>query len=212
MSSKLLSPTWAFPAPQSVFVTGTDTGVGKTVISALLVKAWGADYWKPIQSGLVEGADAETIREAAPEAVIHPSAYCFQAPLSPHEAARLEGVTIALEAFQLPKTSRPLVAEGAGGVLVPLNERVLMIDLIVRLGLPVIVVARSGLGTINHTLLTIEALARRDVKVLGIVMNGPANLTNRQAVEFYSGRPVLAEVLWEQKSSKNDPGSAFPIA
>lgn len=179
-----------------VFVTGTDTGVGKTVVSAWLVRCWQADYWKPVQSGLEDETDAETVRRlsGAEPGRIHPGRWHLTAPLSPHEAARRDGVRIALEDFVLPRTPRPLVVEGAGGVLVPLNERDLMADLMAHLALPVLVVARSTLGTINHTLLTLEALRRRDLAVRGVIMVGPQNAANRAAIEHYGAVTVLGEL------------------
>lgn len=181
---------------RGVFVTGTDTEVGKTVVSAWAVRSWRADYWKPVQSGSDDGTDAEEIRRLAEidAARIHPSTYVLRAPLSPHEAARRENEWIRLRAFRLPETDRPLVVEGAGGVLVPLNEKDLMIDLMARLALPVLVVARSTLGTINHTLLTLAALRRKGLEVAGVVMNGPANPANREAIEHYGRTRVLAEL------------------
>lgn len=177
-----------------VFVTGTDTGVGKTVVSAWLTRSWDADYWKPVQSGTSDEWDSDAIDLLAPRAVRHPSTYALAAPLSPHEAARLEGVVIDLERFHLPATRRPLVVEGAGGALVPLNDDALMVDLMVRLGLPVVVVARSSLGTINHTLLTLEALRARRLDVAGVVMNGPRDPANRAAIERFGRVRVLAEL------------------
>ncbi len=179
-----------------VFVTGTDTGVGKTLVSAWLVRGWQADYWKPIQSGSEDGPDRDIVRRLSGAATerIHPSRWDLRAPLSPHEAARLDGVALALSDFTLPETARPLVVEGAGGVLVPLNARDLMADLIARLGLPALIVARSGLGTINHTLLTVEALRRRAIPITGVVMVGPANPANRAAIEQHGSVTVLAEL------------------
>ena len=179
-----------------VFVTGTDTGVGKTLVSAWLVRGWQADYWKPIQCGTADGTDAETVRLLSGMRAerIHRSRREMRAPLSPHEAARLDGIRIDLSDFTLPDTVRPLVVEGAGGVLVPLNEHDLMVDLIARLGLPALVVARSGLGTLNHTLLTIEALRRRAIPVTGVVMVGPANPANRAAIEHHGQVAVVAEL------------------
>ena len=152
---------------RGLFVTGTGTDVGKTVVAACLVRALDADYWKPIQSGLAAADDAAEIDRLTglPPARNHPFVYALQAPLSPHEAARREGVVIDLDRFHLPRTERPLVVEGAGGLLVPLNRDCLMIDLIARLGLPVVLVGLSGLGTINHTLLSLEALRRRGLPV-----------------------------------------------
>jgi dethiobiotin synthetase/malonyl-CoA O-methyltransferase len=179
---------------KGIFVTGTDTDVGKTMVSAWLVRSWQADYWKPVQSGTNQCWDADVIAALAAGARIHPSTYALPEPLSPHEAAQLAGVDIELAAFQLPDTDRPLVVEGAGGALVPLNGKDLMADLMVRLGLPVLVVARSALGTINHSLLTIEALRRRGLVVAGVVMNGPPNAANRHAIEHYGDVPVVGEL------------------
>lgn len=177
-----------------VFVTGTDTGVGKTLVSAWLVGRWRADYWKPVQSGSIEGTDSDAITRLAPGAVIHPPAYVFKAPLSPDQAARCENAIIDLDRIRLPATQNSLVVEGAGGALVPLRDDALMIDLMVHLGLPVLVVARSGLGTINHTLLTLEALRNRELVIQGVVMNGPPEPENRAAIERFGRVRVLAEL------------------
>lgn len=179
---------------RGAFITGTDTDIGKTLVSAWLAHFWKADYWKPVQTGAVEGTDFATIAKLVPDAVIHPPAYVFQAPLSPHEAARRERARIDLSALVPPKTTRPLVVEGAGGVMVPLNEVALTVDFMERLGLPAIVVARSGLGTINHTLMTLDVLRRRSIPILGVIMNGQKNPANRQAIEHFGGVPVLAEL------------------
>jgi malonyl-CoA O-methyltransferase len=184
-----------------VFVVGTDTDVGKTVVAACLTRTWDADYWKPVQTGAAEDpGDTVTVARLTnlPPERLHPPAYVFAAPLSPHAAAALEGATIELGAIAPPLTERPLVVEGAGGVLVPLNDQSLMIDLVQRLGLPVVVVARSTLGTINHTLLTLEALRGRGVEVLGVVMNGPPSASNREAIERYGQVRVLAEIPWTE--------------
>ncbi|CAK0753842.1 ATP-dependent dethiobiotin synthetase BioD [uncultured Gammaproteobacteria bacterium] len=193
-----------------VFVTGTDTGVGKTLAAACLVKAWNARYWKPIQTGLAEpdnddSATVARLTELPPERLI-PPAYRLAAPLSPHAAAALEGVTITLDAFPLPAPpvcapilGRPLVIEGAGGVLVPLNDHHLMIDLIERLGLPVVLVARTGLGTINHTLLSLLALRQRRLIIAGVVLSGPANPGNRAAIANFGQIPIVAELPWLER-------------
>lgn len=179
---------------RGAFVTGTDTGIGKTLVSAWLTRFWRADYWKPIQTGAGEDSDSDTVARLVPGATIHPPAYLLQAPLSPHEAARRERVRIELSALTPPATARPLVVEGAGGILVPLNDTALTVDFVERLGLPAVVVARSGLGTINHTLLTLDVLRRRRIPILGVVMNGQKNPANRQAIEHFGGVPVLAEL------------------
>lgn len=183
-------------AARGYFVTGTDTEVGKTVACAYLMRALGTDYWKPVQSGLEGETDTEAVQRLTglPPERFHPSAYALRAPLSPHESARRDGVRIALEAFAAPKTARLLLVEGAGGILVPLNEEALMVDLMKRLALPVVLVVRSTLGTINHTLLSLEALRARRLEVAGIVMNGPPNAANRAAIEDYGQVRVLAEI------------------
>ncbi|MEO0034033.1 MAG: hypothetical protein RLZZ501_56 [Pseudomonadota bacterium] len=176
-----------------VFVTGTDTGIGKTLVSAWLARSWRASYWKPIQSGTIEGTDPAWVGRMAPGIEIIPPAVELQAPLSPHEAARRERRRIDLSTLVLPERER-LVVEGAGGAMVPINDSALMVDLMVRFGLPTVVVARSGLGTINHTLMTLEVLRRRRVPLLGVVLNGQRNPANREAIEHFGGVPVLAEI------------------
>ena len=182
------------PFMKGIFVTGTDTDVGKTVVSAWLVRSWNAEYWKPVQSGAEDGLDAHMVRILAPGAIIHPSAYLLRAPLSPHRAAALEGLEIVLEACSPPDSEGPLVIEGAGGVLAPLNQRERIVDLIARLGLPALVVARGTLGTINHTSLTIEALERRNIPIAGVIVNGPQDPANREAIEHFTGVRVVAQL------------------
>lgn len=183
--------------PRGVFVTGTDTGVGKTLVSACLARAWGAAYWKPLQTGLKdEPGDTPTVAALAalPPEHVHPPAYALAEPLSPLAAAELEGVAIDPGALALPDTDRPLVVEGAGGLMVPVTEKVFIIDLIARFGLPAVLVARSTLGTINHTLLSLEALRARGLAVAGVVLNGPPNPGNRAAIERFGKVRVLAEI------------------
>ena len=182
---------------RGVFVTGTDTGVGKTVVAACLARAWRAGYWKPVQTGTATGDDDTATVAAlagAPADRIFAPAYALRAPLSPHAAAELEGVRIVLEAIAMPAVSYPLVVEGAGGVMVPLNDATFMIDLMARLDLPVVLVARSGLGTINHTLLSLAALRARDLPIAGVILDGPPNAGNRAAIERFADVRVLAEL------------------
>ncbi|MCG8561288.1 MAG: dethiobiotin synthase [Hyphomicrobiales bacterium] len=178
------------------FVTGTDTEIGKTVVSAWLMLHLGAAYWKPVQSGLEDETDAEAVKRlsGAGDERIHPSAYMLPEPLSPHESARRAGVEIEMDRFALPPGDGPLIVEGAGGLLVPLNEGALMIDLIARLGLPAILACRSTLGTINHTLLSIEALRARGLPLVGAVLVGPPTPHNRAAIEDYGQVRVIAEI------------------
>ena len=176
------------------FITGTDTNVGKTVLSALLCAALDGIYWKPIQTGASEITDRRRVLEWAevPEERTLPECYCFDLPLSPHLAARASGVTIDLARITRPESASggPLIVEGAGGVLVPLNDTKLMVDLMAQLKLPVLVAARTSLGTINHTLLTLRALRDFGVEVKGVVLIGEQNLDNRRSIEDY-GRVVV---------------------
>lgn len=184
--------------PQGVFVAGTDTGIGKTLTAAVLTAGLAAEYWKPIQCGLDGGTDRSWVvrKTALPENRFHPEAYLLKHPLSPHAAARLEGIHINLDTINAPGPSdgRRLIVEGAGGLLVPLNDRYYMTDLIKKLGFPVILAARSGLGTLNHTLLSLRELERNRIEVLGVVLNGPRNPSNREAIEQFGRVRVLAEI------------------
>jgi len=186
-----------FSFPSSFFVTGTDTGIGKTVISSMLVQGLGAAYWKPVQSGLQEETDTEFVQRVTKLAgtQILPETYRLNEPLSPHASAAIDGVEIQLDDFELPACeSDRLVVEGAGGLLVPLNDRDMIIDLISYLNLPALLVSRSELGTLNHTFLSLEALRNRNIPVLGVIMNGPRNESNRRAIEKYGQIEVLAEI------------------
>lgn len=154
-------------------ITGTDTGIGKTLFSAALAGALQASYWKPIQAGLEDGSDSDTVAALAPGGTIVPEAYRLTTPCSPHRAAELDGVEIDLDRL-VPPVTDPLVVEGAGGALVPVTRDCLYADLFARWQLPVVIVARTALGTINHSLLTIEALRARGVPILGIAFSGDA--------------------------------------
>ncbi len=184
------------PRPRGLFLTGTDTDIGKSVVAAWLVNGLGLDYWKPVQSGLEGETDTEAVRRLTglPDERFHPSAFETRTPASPHLSARLDGVQIRMDAFVLPDSPRPVLVEGAGGLLVPLNDDALMIDLIALLELPVVLVARSGLGTINHTLLSVEALRFRNLTLAGVVMNGPPHESNRHAIESYGDVPVIGQL------------------
>jgi dethiobiotin synthetase len=173
------------PAPQFV-VTGTDTGLGKTIFSAALTGALGATYWKPIQAGLDEETDSAVVHRLTGRPVL-PEAHRLHHPLSPHCAAELEGVTVDPQALTPPQVDGPLVIEGAGGPLVPIDRRTLFADIFARWGLPVILCARTTLGTINHSLSAIEALRARGVPIHGIAFIGPANADNEATVAAFSG-------------------------
>lgn len=160
----------------AIIVTGTDTDIGKTVFAAALAGALGAFYWKPVQAGLEGGSDAGTVARLGglPPGRILPEAYRLQTPCSPHRAAEIDGVEIDMERLALPAVDGPLIVEGAGGVLVPVTRDLLFADLFARWAQPVVLVARTGLGTINHSLLSIEALRARGVPILGIAFVGDA--------------------------------------
>ncbi len=194
------------PSRRGVFVTGTDTGIGKTLVSACLARAWSAEYWKPLQTGLdADPGDSAVVLGLAglPADRLHPPAAALRAPLSPEDAARLEGVAIDLIPALPPPLSTgddpPLVVEGAGGVLVPVDADTLIVDLIAGFGLPAILVARSTLGTINHTLLSLEALRRRGIPVAGVILNGPVSPGNRSAIERHGAIRVLAEIPLQEQ-------------
>lgn len=159
-----------------IFVSGTDTGVGKTTFSAALAGALDSTYWKPIQAGCLGPSDSETLGSLSglPPRKILSEAYRLRTPCSPHRAAELDGVQIDVQALRLPN-SDPLVVEGAGGLLVPLDRETLLIDLVARWRIPVVLVARTALGTINHSLLSIEALKLRSIPLLGIAFVGEPN-------------------------------------
>jgi dethiobiotin synthetase len=190
----------------SLFVTGTDTGVGKTVVSALLLARFAREmplaYWKPVATGAADERDRRTIEALVPGAVTAAEAYLFADPVSPHLAARREGIPIepARVAARLAELDAVLpgrgwVVEGAGGALVPIDEQgTSMADLAALLRLPVLLVARTALGTINHTLLSLEALARREVAVAGVVLCGAPDADNREAIERFGAVEVVAEV------------------
>ena len=187
--------------PEQLVVAGTDTDVGKTVVSALLVRGLHARYWKPVQCGdLAAGGDSGRVAELAgltraeATARIIPEAYRLSAPASPNQAATAEGLSVREERLQLPAVTGPLVVECAGGLLVPLRDDLLQITMIRHWQLPVVLVARSGLGTLNHTLLSLEALERRGIPLLGLVLNGEPHGANRSSLEAIGRVPVLLEL------------------
>jgi dethiobiotin synthase len=189
---------------RGLFVTGTDTGVGKTVVASALLHRYRAGlavcYWKPIQTGIEQDndtAEAARLGECQPQEVLD-AGIRLPRPLSPHLAAKLSSTSISVECvLDIVRNDRRKalwIVEGAGGVLVPLNESDMMIDLMTGLGWPIVVAARSSLGTINHSLLTLEALRRRSLWILGVVMVGDKNPENRAAIEHYGRVAVLGEM------------------
>ena len=176
----------------TLVVTGTDTGIGKTVVAAMLTLALDAVYWKPVQSGAADGTDAAmvaTMTGLGPERFIL-ERYLLTRPLSPHRTAELDGVEIDLDSLLLPGSTpegRPLIVEGAGGLMVPLTRRTLYIDIFRRWGVPVVLCARTTLGTINHTLLSVEALRTRGIAILGVVFVGDEMPDNEQTICDFAG-------------------------
>lgn len=187
-----------------LFITGIGTDVGKTVASAIVVEALEADYWKPIQSGDLDNSDTDKVkaRVSNTKSKFHPNAYALQTPASPHYSAAIEGVTIDLNAIKEPKTKNHLVIEGAGGVFVPLNETDTIIDLI-QPDYKVIVVSRHYLGSINHTLLTIEALKSRNISIAGIIFSGDENQATEHIVLSKSSLPMLGRIENEPYFDEN---------
>ena len=183
---------------QRLFVTGTGTGVGKTVVCSILMAGLKGIYWKPIQSGLDGMTDTRWVRTQTglPDSHFARETYRLKRPLSPHASAAREGIDIELESFRAPEIEEGthLVVEGAGGIMVPLNEHHFMLDLMKKLNFPLLLVALSSLGTINHTLLSLEQLRCHGLNVLGVVMNGRRNQDNRRAIERYGKVRVLAEI------------------
>ncbi|WP_020569372.1 dethiobiotin synthase [Neolewinella persica] len=179
------------------FVTGIHTDAGKTVASAFLQKALNADYWKPIQAGDLNFGDADRVRSwtGTPPDRFHPVRHALNTPASPHYAAHLDGVAIRLSDFSLPETNgRPLIVEGAGGLLVPINDQETVTDLMVHLGLPVILVSRHYLGSINHTLLSIACLRQRGVPIAGLIYSGGDSPETVRIVRELTGIQPLVEL------------------
>ncbi|MGJ1434119.1 dethiobiotin synthase [Sphingobacterium spiritivorum] len=161
---------------QQIFISGIGTGIGKTICSAVLVRLWSADYWKPIQSGDLHHSDSMLVSElTGRDTVIHPERFKLKLAVSPHESAAAENLQITLEDFKLPVTPRSLVVEGAGGLFVPVNEEAFIIDLISKLSIPAALVVRDYLGCINHSLLSIAALRQRDIPLRYLILNGSFN-------------------------------------
>jgi dethiobiotin synthetase len=175
----------------NIFISGTDTDVGKTLIASWIALHTGFAYFKPIQTGTEQGTDAQEVARLS-HATIHPAIYQYPEPLSPHAAAIGHQDRIEIDRIRLPRSSH-LVIEGAGGVLVPLNDTSLMIDLIQQLEAPVLLVARTTLGTINHTLLSLESLRARRIPVFGVILNGEPRPSTTHAIQTYGAIPVLAE-------------------
>ena len=185
------------------FITGTGTGIGKTLLSSILVQALDADYWKPIQAGIADGTDTGFVQQHSNSASVkHKESYSLQLPASPHIAAREEGIRISLDTIAAdyeailsgPSHSNYLIVEGAGGIMVPLNENEFVLDLVKKLQAPVILVSRNYLGSINHSLLTAAACKANNIPVAGWVFNDQY-MQYEQEIAAWTGFPVLASIL-----------------
>ena len=179
-----------------LFVTGIGTDVGKTVISAILTQKLQADYWKPIQAGELDNTDSMKVSQWVENStsVIHPEAYRLTQSMSPHAAAERDGVNIEMGNIIIPKTTRNLIIEGAGGLMVPLNQHDLVIDLISHLQADAVLVSRHYLGSINHTILSIEALRSRNIAIAGIIFNGDENRDTESIIESVCAVPILGRI------------------
>lgn len=184
------------PAKQPIFITGIGTGIGKTIISAIVTEKLKADYWKPIQSGDLDNSDTMKVQSLVsnPATKFHPEAYRLTQPFSPHKSAAIDKVSIDMENILLPKTDNQLVIEGAGGLMVPLNDNFLMIDLIKQLNPKVVLVSQHYLGSINHTLLSIHALKKYNIEVMGIIFNGAKDIYSKSYILNYSNLPELGTI------------------
>lgn len=187
-----------------LIVAGIGTEIGKTVASAILVEALEADYWKPVQSGALEDSDTETVRQLISNTTtrFHPEAYRLTQPLSPHAAAEIDGVRIDMSRINVPDSENTLIIELAGGLMVPLNDRDLTIDWVAQSGLPVVLVSRNYLGSINHTLLSIEACRSRQIPLLGLIINGPSVPATEHFILNYSGLQCLGRIGQEAGITK----------
>ncbi|MER8550137.1 dethiobiotin synthase [Mesorhizobium sp. M1169] len=179
-----------------IVITGTDTGIGKTVFSAGLAGLLDGFYWKPVQSGLDGETDSEVVARLSglPAGRVLPEAYRLKSPLSPHRSAEIDGVMIEAADLSVPAVPGPLVIEGAGGLMVPLNRRTRFIDMFEQWQLPVILCARTALGTINHTLLSIEALRARSIPLIGVAFIGEEVADTQRTIVEFGGVPQLGRL------------------
>ena len=187
-----------------IFIAGIGTDVGKTVISAIFTEALKADYWKPIQAGNLGHTDTDLVKSLVSNSVskFHSETYKLKMPASPHKSAEAEGILINPENFILPETSNSLIIEGAGGLMVPLAHNYLMLDLIRKLEVEVILVSMNYLGSINHTLLSVEALKNRNIRIRGIVFDGDKDESTENFILDYTERPCILRISKEEKITK----------
>lgn len=178
---------------RKIFVSGIGTGIGKTIVSAIITEKLKADYWKPVQAGNLEETDTDIAKKLVSNevSVFHPETFRLKQPMSPHAAAEIDGVEIKLEDLKLPETENNLVIEGAGGLMVPLSDNLLVIDFIKHINAEVVLVSQNYLGSINHTLLSAEALKSRNISVTGIVFNGESYPRGEDVILRHTGLRCL---------------------
>jgi dethiobiotin synthetase len=181
---------------KTLFITGIGTGIGKTIVSAVLTEKLKSDYWKPIQSGDLDDSDTLKVKGLVsnPTSVFHTEAYRLTQPYSPHKSAAIDGITIDLNKIIAPKTNNNLLIEGAGGLMVPLNDDYLMIDLIKQLDVEVVLVSQNYLGSINHTLLSVAILKQYNIKIAGIIFNGKTDKNSESYILNYTGLKLLGHL------------------
>jgi len=189
---------------KKVVVAGIGTGIGKTFIATILAEALEADYWKPVQAGNLDFTDTDFVQQhiSNKKTYCHPEAYRLSAPMSPHAAAKKDGISIDLNKLTIPEINNYLVIEPPGGLMVPLNEKQLNIDLICQWGLPVILVSKNYLGSINHTLLSARVLNDYAVKVLGIIFNGEPNPATEDIILKHTGLSCITKIKQEKQSDR----------
>ena len=187
-------------------ICGTDTDIGKTLISSFFVRGLNSFYWKPIQSGIESEIDSQAVARITKvnKAKIMKEAYIFTKPVSPHWAAEIDQKVINFQLLNLPNVDGSLIVETAGGLMVPITRNYLQIDQIKKWDIPVILVCKSGLGTLNHTLLSIEALKKRNIKILGLVINGNKHLDNPKTLIEFTNLPIIAEFPYIDKIDSNN--------
>ena len=186
-------------------IAGIGTEIGKTFISSILTETLQADYWKPIQSGALDFTDTDTVKSLISNAktIFHPESYRLNQPMSPHAAAAIDGVRIELSKFELPKTENHLIVELAGGIMVPLNDRETNMDLIKKLDIPVILISKNYLGSINHTLLSVEILKLNNIAIKGLIFNGEPNKSSEDFILNYTKLVCLGRTNFEKTIDKN---------
>lgn len=181
---------------RNLFVTGIGTGIGKTIVSAILTEKLKADYWKPVQSGELDNSDTMKVKSLITNtsSVFHPETYRLTQPYSPHKSADLDGIKIDPQLFIVPKTDNTLIIEGAGGLMVPLNDNFLIIDLIKQLNAEVVLVSQNYLGSINHTILSAQVLKQYQIPVAGIIFNGDKDNYSEKFILQYTGFKHLGHI------------------